>query len=248
MFPVAKENKKQTTDKQQITDKGKIQIMATKIKATVTLVEEMLGSAPSNPEVYSTYIASKNPNGIDKSEAASVEGTATEEDRGITVFPRDAEGKAAIYDYQVKGFFKDACGILRMCDDTESGKLKAYKKCIDGAVFVYPRMIRLNVPEGKEIGFCERPLRAETMQGPRVSLAKSETVPEGTTFEFEVELLKSDMKGAVLEWLDYASKRGFGQWRNSGKGRATVKYEVVEDKKPSKGSKAKNSEETKGEE
>lgn len=232
--------------------------MAIKIKATVTLTEEMLGSAPSNPEVYSTYIASKNPNGIDKAEAEAVaarqksaengdddkEGKEDKEkdERGVTVFPRTPDGKVAIYDYQVKGFMKDACGILRMCDDTESSKLKAYKKCIDGAVFVYPRMIVLNVPEGKELGYCERPLRAETMQGPRVSLAKSETVPEGTTFEFEVELLKSDMKGAVIEWLEYASKRGFGQWRNSGKGRAEVKYEVVEDKKPTKAKKAKSEE------
>lgn len=209
--------------------------MATKIKAKVTLTEEMLGSAPANKDIYSEYIAKNNPNGIDPKEVDAVN-DADNGEKGITVFPRDEDGNVALFDYQVKGFFKDACGILRMCDDTESGKVKAYKKCIDGAIFVYPRMIRLNLPEGKGIGYCERPLRAETMQGPRVSLAKSETVPEGTTFEFEVEILKRDLTKAVVEWLEYAEKRGFGQWRNSGKGRAKVTYEVVEDKekKPTK--------------
>lgn len=203
--------------------------MATKIKCKVTLTEEMLGSAPANKEIYSEYIAKNNPNGVDDSEVVAVE-AADNGEKGITVFPRDNEGNASLFDYQIKGFFKDACGILRMCDDTASGKVKAYKKCIDGAIFVSPRMIRLNIPEGMGIGYCERPLRAETMQGPRVSLAKSETVPAGTTFEFEVEILKHDLTNAVKEWLEYAEKRGFGQWRNSGKGRATVAYEVVSDK------------------
>lgn len=203
--------------------------MSTKIKCKVTLTEEMLGSAPANKEIYSEYIAKNNPNGIDDAEVEAVE-AADNSEKGITVFPRDAEGNASLFDYQIKGFFKDACGILRMCDDTVSGKVKAYKKCIDGAIFVYPRMIRLNFPKGEGIGYCERPLRAETMQGPRVSLAKSETAPAGTTFEFEVEVLKHDLVKAVCEWLDYATKRGFGQWRNSGKGRAEVEYKVVEDK------------------
>lgn len=204
--------------------------MSTMIKVKVTLMEEMLGSLPSNPNVYSTYIASKNPNGVDSEEVESV-ANADVDERGVTVFPRNEKGKASLFDYQVKGFFKDACGILRMCDDTHSGKVKAYKKCIDGALFVYPRMIELKIPEGKTLSMCERPLRADTMQGPRVSLAKSETVPAGTEFEFEVELLKKDMKKAVIEWLEYAEKRGFGQWRNSGKGRAKVSYEVISSEK-----------------
>ena len=62
-------------------------------------------------------------------------------DKAMTIFPRSAEGQPILYDYQVKGFFKDACGMLgRIGGKTEtgkkravneSGKLTAYKKIID---------------------------------------------------------------------------------------------------------------------
>jgi len=75
-----------------------------------------------------------------------------------------------------------------------------------------------------------------TMQGPRVCLARSETVPHGSKFEFEVSSLAKrfgkddgsvDAQELVREWLDYSKLRGFGQWRNSGKGRAVCVVEEV---------------------
>ena len=84
-------------------------------------------------------------------------------------------------------------------------------------VFVEPR----NIPilfDG-EMGECCRPLRAQTMQGERVSLALSEQIPAGATCEFTVILLCDDHEKAVREWLDYGRFSGIGQWRNSGKGR-----------------------------
>jgi hypothetical protein len=68
------------------------------------------------------------------------------------------------------------------------------------------------------VGRCERPLRAQTAQGERVALASSETVPAGCTLEFTVIALREDLLDYVEEWLDYGGLRGFGQWRNSGKG------------------------------
>ena len=144
----------------------------------------------------------------------------------MTVFPKDEDGTPILWDYQVKGFFKDACGMLaRLKGQTESSKLKAYKKVIDGLVFVGPRSIKLN-PAG-EIGVCQRPLRANTMQGERVALASSEELPAGTTADFEIILLDESLEAVVREWLDYGALRGIGQWRNSGKGRFS--YEVEND-------------------
>ena len=98
--------------------------------------------------------------------------------------------------------------------------LKAYKKAIDGLIFVYPREIPYDL-HGLKMGYCERPLRASTPQGERVSIAKSESVPAGSTAEFEIECLDPSLEAMVRECLDYGTKRGLGQWRNSGKGRYT---------------------------
>ena len=124
-----------------------------------------------------------------------------------------------------KGFFKDSCGALSRVPDTASNKLKAYKKVIDGLIFPQPRKIFLQLPEGTTIGRCQRPLRAQTAQGERIALATSETVPAGTTIEFSILILDEKLETLVMELLDYAQLRGLGQWRNSGKGRAT--YSVI---------------------
>lgn len=76
------------------------------------------------------------------------------------------------------------------------------------------------------IGECQRPLRAQTAQGERVSLANSEEIPAGSTCEFEVLCMDDSHEKAVLEWLEYGQLRGIGQWRNSGKGRFS--YEITE--------------------
>lgn len=74
---------------------------------------------------------------------------------------------------------------------------------------------------------AQRPLRAQTAQGERVSLVNSEEIPAGRTCEFDVILLDDSHEKVVREWLDYGILRGIGQWRNSGKGRFTyTAYEV----------------------
>lgn len=128
-----------------------------------------------------------------------------------------------LFDYQIKGFFKDAAGALRKVTGTKASKIKAYKKEIDGLLFVSPRMIPLNL--SGEMGVCERPLRASTAQGERIALSSSETAPAGTYIDIEINCLTKDMHDLALECLDYGKLRGIGQWRNSGKGRYT--YEVM---------------------
>ena len=89
---------------------------------------------------------------------------------------------------------------------------------LDGLIFVTPREIPYDL-HGMKVDFCERPLRAQTPMGERVSIAKSESVPAGATAEFEIECLDPKLEDMVRECLDYGAKRGLGQWRNSGKGR-----------------------------
>ena len=189
------------------------------MKVKLTLTEEILGTASNNPEIHSEFIAKKAPDAQSREEEIEAIGVDAEVEKSMTVFPRDENGNPIFWDYQVKGFFKDACGMLRKVSKTKSSGIKAYKKEIDGLIFVQERQIPF-VYTG-EIGNCQRPLRAQTAQGERISLANSETIPAGATLEFTVECLVDSDMDAVREWLDYGRLRGLGQWRNSGKGRFT---------------------------
>lgn len=187
------------------------------MKVRLTLLEEILGTASNNPEIHSEFIASKAPDAKSREEEIEAIGVDAEIEKGMTVFPRNAEGNPIMWDYQIKGFFKDACGMLRKVTKSKSSGIKAYKKEIDGLIFVQEREIPF-IFDGA-IGNCQRPLRAQTAQGERISLANSETIPAGAQIEFTIECLVDSDMSAVEEWLDYGRLRGLGQWRNSGKGK-----------------------------
>jgi hypothetical protein len=205
------------------------------MKIRITLVEEMLGTANADPAVHEKFIAKNAPDAPSRKEEIETLGVDEVVEQNITTFSMD-DGKPIVWDYQLKGFFKDACGMLGRAKGTLSSELRAYKKIIDGLVFVNPRKIPLVLPEGAELGDCQRPLRAQTAQGERVALAHSKTVPAGTTMEVEIDFYelkgakevkdprkakkpKATLENLIIEWLDYGAKRGLGQWRNSGKGR-----------------------------
>ncbi|MCD8208512.1 MAG: hypothetical protein LUD72_11285 [Bacteroidales bacterium] len=185
----------------------------------LTFTEDILGTASADPEVHREYIASKGPDAMSKEEEIEAIGEDEVFEKGMTVFPRDEEGRPIYWDYQIKGMFKDACGMLRKVTGKKSSKLKAYKKEIDGLIFVKER--RIPISYDGEITICQRPLRAQTAQGERIALSSSESIPAGATIEFTVECLVDDDMDLVREWLDYGELRGIGQWRNSGKGRYT---------------------------
>ena len=208
--------------------------MSKRIKIKVTLQEDILGTSPNDKDIYETFIGSKAPDKKSLEEEVNAIGVDEVVAQKKTVFPKMDDGTPFMWDYQVRGFFKDACGMLQRVttkDETtgkkkklnESGKITAYKKVIDGLIFVFPR--KIPIISSDEIGSCQRPLRASTPQGERIALANSESIPAGATLEFEVLLLAEEYEKAVLEWLDYGALRGLGQWRNSGKGRFT--YEIL---------------------
>lgn len=186
------------------------------IKVRIIFTEELLGTASNNPDIHSDFIASKAPDAPSTQEEIAAIGADEVEEKGMTVFPKE-NGEPFVWDYQVKGFFKDACGMLKKVTGTESAGIKAYKKEIDGLVFVFDR--KITIQNYGTIGECQRPLRGQTAQGERIALAHSETVPAGSYIELEIRCLKDSLMKAVKEWLDYGSLRGLGQWRNSGKGR-----------------------------
>ena len=193
------------------------------LKVKVTTTEEMLGTASANPVLHEEFIASKAPDAPSREEEVAAVGAEEVFEKGMTVFPRDAEGQPIAWDYQWKGYFKDAAGMLRKVPGTECGKIKAYKKEIDGLIFVTPRQIPIQF-DG-QVGICQRPLRAQTAQGERVALASSESIPAGAVMEFEIRMMLPGHEKMIREMLDYGELRGFGQWRNSGKGRFT--YEIT---------------------
>lgn len=196
------------------------------LKIKVSFDEEVLGTASGDPNIHDTYISSNAPDAPSREEEIASIGVDAAIEKSMTVFPKNPDGKPFVWDYQWKGYLKDAFGSLKKVPKSECGKIKAYKKEIDGLIFVTPRKIPIILPEGTEIGVCQRPLRAQTMQGERIALASSETVPEGSSMIFEIRMLLDSHEKAVIEALNYGVLRGFGQWRNSGKGR--FHYEILE--------------------
>ena len=196
------------------------------LKVRITFTEELLGTANSDKDIHSEFIASKAPDAPSREEEVEAVGADEVERKEMTIFPRNTDGQPIMWDYQIKGFFKDTCGALRKVTGTESSKIKAFKKEIDGLIFPEPRQIVIKF-DGK-MGTCQRPLRASTAQGERIALANSETIPAGATIEFTVKCLLDSHIKAVKEWLDYGEFKGMGQWRNSGKGRFT--WEDLTDK------------------
>lgn len=196
----------------------------TTLKVKLTFVEPILGTSPANEDIYREFIASKAEDAATIEDEVAALGAETVAEKGMTVFPRMEDGTPFLYDYQIKGFFKDTCGGLRKVKGSVSAGIKAYKKEIDKLIFPEPRCIPFD--SYGEIGVCQRPLRAQTAQGERVSLAMSEEIPAGASVTFGIVCLTDDHVKAVREWLDYGRFSGIGQWRNSGKGRFT--WEEVE--------------------
>lgn len=227
--------------------------MATKNRGAVrrvklTFTEEVLGSSNNDPEVFDKFMRKRMVEDMVKGGKSEDEAQALiadeagdngyEGDDKRTVFPKLEDGTPFIYNYQIKGAFKDAASALRRVPNSEThgytetvdGKkiehkgMAAFKKEIDGTIFINERRIPYQMPEGSVIGNCQRPLRASTPQGERVCLASSETVPAGTTIEFTITSLNKANWRFIEEWLNYLQLRGIGQWRNSGKGSCVWEY------------------------
>lgn len=195
----------------------------TDLKVRLTFTEEVLGTLPSDPDIHRTFIATKAPDASTIEDEVAAVGVDETVEKGTTIFAKTEDGEPFLYDYQIKGFFKEACSCMKKVKGSLSEKIKAFKKEIDGLIFVEPRAIPIDM-HGGEMGDCQRPLRASTAQGERVTLAHSETVPAGSTVDFTIKCLVDSDADLVKEWLEYGQYKGIGQWRNSSKGRFNVEY------------------------
>lgn len=206
------------------------------MRVKLTFLDEILGTASSDPEIHRSYIASKSPEATTIEEELETLTVDEVTEKGMTIFSKDKDGNPVLWNYQIRGFFKSACSALNKVKGTKSSKLKAYKKQIDLRIFVFEdadnranRMIPIKMHG--EMGNCQRPLRASTMQGERVALANSEAIPAGSSIEFDIVMLQPEDREMIEEWLDYGSLNGIGQWRNSGKGAFTWEHVKKEEKK-----------------
>jgi hypothetical protein len=198
------------------------------MKARITFEQPILGTLSGNPEIAEEFILTKHPEGISKDELEAQSHLPEVTEKSSTVFARNLQGEPMLWDYQIKGFFKEACAAMIHTDTMTKEELKKvrltdylHKKTIDNLIFVFPRQIPLKMPEGcnGELPFCQRPLRGQTMRGERISLARSEEAPAGAIIEIEIKCLNDKLEDFVKQWLTYGALKGMGQWRNSGKGR-----------------------------
>jgi hypothetical protein len=198
----------------------------------LTFTTPILGSAPSSKDVYKNYVASQMPEPTEEKVAIEVDQIPTEPTQvGKTIFRVDPETKHLIYlPHQIRGFMKEAASAI-------TGKsIVAFRSKIDKFVFVSPDIIELKL-NGEPIvatteaplSTLERPLKAFTAQGPRVSLLSSEQIQKGVEASFKILVLplaQREITEEVLRaWLDYGQFQGISQWRNGGYGRFT--YELT---------------------
>ena len=191
------------------------------MEVQLKLTEDILGSCPSDPYLHENYIASKAPDAWSKEEEIEALGTDAVVEKGKTIFYKDADGNPYLYDYQIRGFFKEACNALRVNKEYLSSKIKAYKKEVDLRIFIKERRIPF---EGVGPMYdLQRPLRASTPMGERVALANSEAIPAGATLTFTIKAYNKEDLDLVREWLDYGEDHGLGQWRSGGYGKFSWK-------------------------
>lgn len=197
----------------------------------LTGLTRLLAAQAANPDVRSEFIASKAAKlsrGEEETEKLPKESVET---KNLTVFLRD-EGKICLCDYVIKGFLKEALGALK----SQIGIASVATK-IDNYTLVTPAYLHISrAGEALENpdGVLERPLRAMTMQGPRVSVTASERVDAGWELEFDLTLLENPAtpKSRALTFdvidqaMEYGSFKGLGQWRNGQNGRFT--FEAVD--------------------
>lgn len=229
----------------------------------VTFIADVLGTASADPDIHGTYVASK----IKKKQRIAeklIRHQLTDEEKdervrqeledvmnadpnqevakGKTVFPRNDKGEPILFDYQVKGFFKSACGYLRTVPESESHNYKSYRSRIDQGIFVYSdagkahmafdsgvmedkEVREIVIHSDKPVGDCQRPLRASTPQGDRVAISDSDSIAAGAWMIFDIVSLGGEKDREMIEeWLDYGAFNGIGGWRNARHGSFIWEY------------------------
>lgn len=192
--------------------------MWTKYLLVFELLEPVLGTIPKDRKVFENFVMDQAKTDMEKERASGdVERVPEEvESRGWTGFYQDEQGRPILMDYQFKGFLKNAGNILK-----GALKITNLRSHINDTVFVMPRSIVL---ADKVDDVLERPLRAMTMQGPRVSVMRSDMINPGHKYSLIIQVLEGSKvtEEALKTILSYGELSGLLQWRNGGYGRFKV--------------------------
>lgn len=226
------------------------EIKKEKHRVKLTLEEPMLGTVPKNKEVYKAHILTKIPEGEKlPDQIEEVDSIEELEERGWTGFHM-SDGKPFIFNYMTKGQLKASADALR----DQSG-VAALESKVTKYVAVHPRKIFFDMSEalddaalreclppvtfpdeamrkiGATMPYLERPLRAKTMQGPRVTLVRSDVIPPGATLTFDLTIIKNKwLNEKVVRYLfQYGEFCGLGQWRTADFGKFSFEMEKIED-------------------
>jgi len=197
----------------------------------VEFITPVLGTQ-STREVATEFIAKKSGFEIPQDEQETLPEAL---ERGTTVFHRK-DDKPVYYDYHILGFLREAGSVL---NGKVTGGVKNLRSKVENNVFAFPRQIELHVPDGADYEpYNERALRAKTARGPRVTLVRSEQLPEGTWFDAMLEVIDGEITENVLRDLfDFGYLRGFGQWRTGCWGRFVYTLTSDEEKPKAKAKK-----------
>lgn len=160
-------------------------------------------------------------------------------DYAVKGFLKEAARTLREYDPSKKDGDEEADDPAAQEDDEEEDKPKKKAKStsikqlqdkVSRYVFVFPRKVFFyprgaDLPRDKEGNILfdnmERPLRAQTAQGPRVTVVRSDLIPADTEFSFQLHVLKGgQISKPILENIfQYGNYQGLGQWRSGGYGR-----------------------------
>lgn len=203
-------------------EQGEVELSALKGK-----IEEIIGREVTDEEFAGLKQG-------DLKKIATLKETIEELDqKGITCFLREPNtGKICIGSHMIIGFLKAAGEAISRTMTAKKETMLASSsytsKIINQHLSVKPALIVASEDIKRTFDgtpdYLQRSLRAMTAQGPRISLAKSEVLPAGTVFEFDVLVMEnSPMKEEILSALfEYGKMKGLGQWRNSDYGQFEV--------------------------
>lgn len=174
----------------------------------VTLLTPLLGTIAGNQDAWSQFQATKAPS-PDAEIAASGDEFLVPElpTKGHTTFYTDTDGRPILRSYQIKGALKEWSNVVK-----KQLKVANLRHHVDVNVFVKPAtMVLAEKPDGT----LERPLRAMTMQGPRVTVVSSDRIDPGKSWTWKIQVLNgSPVTLGVLEAMcEFGEMIGIGQWR-----------------------------------
>jgi hypothetical protein len=218
-----------------------------KFKIELTFIRDVIGSQPASSDIRQKYIVAKMTTGRTGMSAEvamnkvkdEIDNLKKDEDyqekieemgeRAVTVFHRNSQGEPSISDVQLRGFFKDAftfvgkdLKVISKKDGSNYSGEEKYRDWIGDRISFTEQYIPLK----GDIRIFDRPIRVNTMQGPRVSIASSETMTPKAPIEFTVVTTDDVEKKYVEAILDRGIFKGLGSWANAQWG--SFQYELKE--------------------